>query len=366
MKKRRIVIASLLKPIDDTRMFEKMGVTFSDTGDYQVFIAGYPSSVKPVYPNIHFFALTSFKRISFGRLWAPFRIAQYIHQVKPDVLIVNTHELLIVGVLNRIFFGTRIIYDIQENYFRNILYSETFPKLLRPLLALWVRAKEKVTAPLFHWFYLAEKGYENEFTFFKNRFTIIENKAILPAGHKITVRSGYSQLLFSGTLAESTGVFEAIQLAIQLHHLNPSVRLNIIGYCSKAELLNKIKSVIKDHSFITLIGGNQLVPHQEIVNCIIKSDFGIISYPPSPHTQNSIPTKLYEYLSLQLPVIIQDKPSWKTLVQRCQGGISIDFKNFEVTELLEKMKATPFYTQPPSDTTWDTEAKKLLEVLKTI
>jgi len=366
MKKRRIVIASLLKPIDDTRMFEKMGVTLSETGDYEVFITGYPSSVKPVYPNIHFFALTSFKRISLGRLWAPLRIAQFIYQVKPDILMVNTHDLLIIGILNRIFFGTRIIYDIQENYFRNILYSEGFPKLLRPILASWVRVKEKVTAPFFHWFLLAEKGYENEFKFFKNRYTIIENKAIISPGHKISARSGYSQLLFSGTLAESTGVFEAIQLAVQLHHLNPSVRLNIIGYCSKVEVLNRIKLVIKDHSFVTLVGGDQLVPHQEIVNCIIKSDFGIISYPNSPHTENSIPTKLYEYFSYQLPIIIQEHPTWKELVSACHAGISIDFKNINGFDLAEKMKNGPFYTQTPKDTTWNKEAVKLLDAVKVI
>ncbi len=366
MKKRRIVIASLLKPIDDTRMFEKMGVTLSDSGDYEVFILGYPSKVKPAYPNIHFSPLPPFARISFGRLLAPLRIALKIREVRPDMLIVNTHELLIVALLNRIFFGTRIIYDIQENYFRNILYSEAFPQLLRPLLALWVRAKEKITASLFHWFFLAEKGYQNEFKFLKNRYTIIENKAMPPAGLKRTVRPGDGRLLFSGTLAESTGVFEAINLAIELNQLEPSIRLKIIGYCAKSELLNKIKLAIAAHNFITLTGGDQLVPHQEIVKSISNSDFGIIYYPHSPHTENSIPTKLYEYLSYQLPIIIQDKPAWKELISPCQAGISIDFQKLKASDLLEKMQTGMFYPRPAEDTTWDSEAIKLLEVLKTI
>lgn len=366
MKKRRILIASLLKPIDDTRMFEKMGVTFSDAGNYEVYIIGYPSKVKPAYPNIHFFRLNPFDRISFGRLWAPLKVALKIYQVKPHVLIVNTHELLIVASVNRIFFGTRIIYDIQENYFRNTLYSEAFPQLLRPLLALWIRAKEKITSPLFHWFCLAEKGYENEFKFFKNRYTIIENKAMLPAGLKRTAKPGYSHLLFSGTLAESTGIFEAILLAVKLHELDSSIRLTIVGHCAKPELLRKIKSTIASHDFITLIGGDQLVPHQEIVKVISTSHFGIICYPHSPHTANSIPTKLYEYLSYQLPIITQVNPAWEKLMSPCQAGITIDFQKFNPQALLEEMKVGSFYTQPAENTTWDSEAKKLLELLKTI
>ncbi len=327
---------------------------------------GYPSKIKPAYANIHFFPLASFSRISFGRFLAPLKIALNIHKAKPDILIVNTHELLIVGSLNRIFFGTRIIYDIQENYFRNILYSEALPKLFRPVFALWVRAKEKITSPLFHWFFLAEKGYQNEFKFFQNRYTTIENKAILPTGQKRIFRSGYNHLLFSGTLAESTGVFVAIRLAIELHQLDHSIRLMIIGYCAKSEILSKIRSTIASHGFITLIGGDQLVPHQEIVNSIATSNFGIICYPHSPHTQNSIPTKLYEYLSYQLPIIIQDKQVWRELISPCQAGISINFENLNAKALLEEMKVRSFYTQPAENTTWDSEAKKLLEALKTI
>src|SRR6185295_1201799 len=107
MKKRRIVIASLLKPVDDTRMFEKMAVTLSDSGQYEIYIIGHPSQNIPANANIHFFPLPAFSRISFGRLLAPLRVLRILYQVKPQILIVNTHELLIVAVLNRILFGTR-------------------------------------------------------------------------------------------------------------------------------------------------------------------------------------------------------------------------------------------------------------------
>ena len=88
MKKRRIVIASILKPVDDTRMFDKMGVTLSDTGNYEVFIIGYPSKDVPSYQNVQFLPLNAFSRISLGRLLAPIRIQRILHQVQPEILIV--------------------------------------------------------------------------------------------------------------------------------------------------------------------------------------------------------------------------------------------------------------------------------------
>ena len=383
MKKRRIVIASVLKPVDDTRMFEKMGVTLGDSGQYEIFIIGYPSIVVPAYANIHFLPLTAFPRISFGRLLAPLKILRILYQVNPQILIVNTHELLIVAVLNRILFGAKIIYDVRENYYRNILYAESFPVLLRPLLAGWVRLKEKVASPLFHHFFLAENGYQKEMSFFRNRSTLIENKAKVPPGLVRTHEPGKIRLLFSGTLAESTGVFQAIGLAKKLHALNDAIQLTLIGYCAKSETLKRIHDEIKGSAFIHLHGGNRLVPHPEVIEAIYASDFGIVCYPPSRHTENAIPTKLYEYLACRLPILLQHHRPWVELGSRYQACIAIDVPSADPGALLQQIQS-PFYTTPPADlsaeaasakaeavsaevgVTWESEAEKLLAALENI
>jgi len=375
MKKQRIVIASLLKPVDDTRMFEKMGVTLSDSGQYEIFIIGYPSKSTPAYTNIHFLPLTAFSRISPGRLLAPFKVLRIIHQVNPQILIVNTHELLIVAILNRILFGARIIYDVRENYYRNILYAGSFPLLLRPFLAAWVRLKEKVTSPIFHHFFLAENGYQKEMSFFRNRATVIENKATESKGFSRARMPGKIRLLFSGTLAESTGVFQAIDLAKKLHSLNYSIHLTLVGYCAKAETLRKIHQEIKESAFIQLHGGNYLVPHPEVIKAIYASDFGMICYPPSRHTENAIPTKLYEYLAGRLPIILQNHGPWVELASRYQACIAIDFPTIDPQALLQQM-LLPFYGSSPGEVsrlpqekagvTWESEGEKLLSVLDKI
>src|SRR5258706_1651226 len=367
MKKRRIVLASLLNPVDDTRMFEKMGMTLSDSERYEIFIIGSPSSVIPAYANIHFLSLTGFPRLSLARLLARQNVLRIVYKVNPEILIVNTHELLIVAVLNSILFGTKIVYDIRENYYRNILYAESFSVLLRPLLAGWVRLKEKVTSPLFHYFFLAENGYQKEMRFFRNRATLIENKAKLTTDLSRTRVPGKIRLLFSGTLAESTGVFQAISLAEKLHALNDSVALTLIGYCAKSETLRRIREKIRGSAFIQLHGGNLLVPHPEVIQAIYNSDFGIVCYPPSRHTENTIPTKLYEYLACKLPILLQNHRPLVELASRYQACIPIDVPSAEPRLLLQQMQSL-FYTTAPegSGVTWESEAEKLLVALKNI
>ena len=54
----------MLKPVDDTRLFEKIGVTLAEDGEYEVTIIGYPSVSKPNHPGIEFKALNHFERFS--------------------------------------------------------------------------------------------------------------------------------------------------------------------------------------------------------------------------------------------------------------------------------------------------------------
>jgi hypothetical protein len=367
MKKRRIVLASILKPVDDTRMFEKIGASLSKVGDYEIFVIGYPSKAdSKSQKSIIQIPLKSFNRISLGRLSAPWQIMKMIYEVKPELLIVNTHELLIVGILNRIFFGTRIIYDVRENYRRNILHTKAFPAPFRPLLAAGVRLKEKLTAPFFHAFFLAEKTYAQELGFLRNRHIILENKMVVPDGFKRSMRSEKIRLLFSGTLAESTGVFEAINLAKKLHQVDSKTELTIIGFCALPSTLSEIQKEITGLPFITLIGGDRLVPHDKILDSIANSDFGIICYPPSHHIENRIPTKLYEYLACRLPILLQKQESWVEICKPYQAALEVDFPNIQPSELLDLMASTSFYNSDPVNVTWASEEPRLLKKVSDI
>lgn len=364
MKKRRIVIASILKPVDDTRMLEKMAVTLGDSGKYDVFIIGYPSKPIHGYTNIVLLPLLPFPRLSLRRLVAPWKVFGMIHKVNPDIVIVNTHELLTVAILNRILFGTRIIYDIRENYFRNILYTEAFGRLLRPFLAAYVRLKEVMASPWIKLFLLAEQGYQNEVKFARPHL-VIENKAAISRPPVRQRHPGKIRLLFSGTLAESTGVFQAIQLARKLHQVEPAITLDLIGYCAKPGVLQKIREAIESYSFIQLLGGDRLVPHHDIIGAITNADFGLVCYPVSRQNENSIPTKVYEYLASRLPILLQQHPPWVALCKRWDACIPLDFESVDPAWLLQQMQQT-FYPTAPEEVTWEPEGLKLLAALDNI
>ena len=367
IKKRRIVLASLLKPVNDTRMFEKLGVSLAR--EYDVHVIGYEGQAPAGASSIAVHSLKPFRRISVARLLRVFTVLWTVLRLRPDVLIVCTHELLWISLAAKGLTGCRVIYDVQENYALNILHSPTFTPLLRPVAAGIVRIKERLSKLWVSLYILAEVGYEKELQFLGKRKVVLENKVrspqpgVHPPARKESERDTV-HLLFSGTLAETTGVFVAVDVASRLHALDSRIRLVIIGYCAHAGTLHKLKGLLKDKPFVTLQGGDQLVPHTAILDAIQTADFGIVSYPPNPSTIHSTPTKLYEYLAYQLPMLLIDHPAW---VARCvpyRAAVVFDPENFDGESTLRALKAGPFYTVPPHNVFWETEENKLFKAIR--
>jgi glycosyltransferase involved in cell wall biosynthesis len=364
MKKRSIVLASVLKPVNDSRMTKKMAVSLHQSERWNVHVIGF--GVSNTHLGIVLHGLGTFGRFSVSRLLAPWRIFFKTISIKPDVLIITTHELLLVSILMKLFSQTKICYDIQENYFFNILNTNAFPAFLRPVIALYVRAKETLLSPIISEFILAEKCYSQELPFLKTRFTILENKSLESA---IKPKFGLTQnlkLLFSGTLDDSTGVFDAIKLAKQLHESNANIELIVVGYAARHSVRQRLHALAVANKFIGLVGINSIVPHQDILKIIATADFGVISYPEQAHTQNRIPTKLYEYLANQLPILYDATANWADLIKKSEAGIAVKFQSPDVEPILEAMRSRNFYPTPVKNVTWKSEETALLKVLGTL
>lgn len=361
----RIVIASVLKPVDETRMFAKIGTALALAG-HEVHIVGFPTSqhTKPD-AAVRFYPIANktFSRLSFTRLLAPFKALRFALQVKPGYLIITTHELLIMAWWCKLLTGCSVIYDVQENYYRNIRFTNAFPAGIRFLLACWVRLKERLLHPIIQFYLLAEKGYQQELSFAKPHI-VLQNKItrVMAGQFKKENHTGYSRLLFTGTLAETTGVFQAIQLAEELHNLDPKIKLTLIGHCTTHATHRQLLELAKQKSFIAYQGSEQPVHHESILSAVSQADFGIVWYPPNPSTACSIPTKLFEYSGLNLAVLVSHNPETEQLVQQQGTGIILA-QPVDYPKLLVKMK-TFSLPRERQHSYFDEDVVALVEALK--
>ena len=341
-------------------MYERFTKTISRSNKYIIHLAGRPSTQPIQEENIHVHTIFNRKRLHISRLWAPLKYAILIIKVKPKKVIVNTPELLIVTILNKILFGYKIYYDVQENHFKNTWHNHYYPPIIKHLLAIVVRSIELLSHPFINKYLLAEKCYQNEMAFTRKKSTVVENKYNPIPFKKITKPTYETWLIFSGTIAKHYGIIEAIELTKKLYESDASIRLKIVGYCQQASILKHLITTAKTYPFIELIGGDTLVPHSTILSYIEAADYGLLSYQYNKSTANRIPTKFYEHIALSTPMIIQHNDFWKKLLKDTNSCIFIDYKKAKASETLQKIKGLkPENISQTLDPFWDAEAFKL-------
>ena len=204
--------------------------------------------------------------------------------------------------------------------------------------------------------------------FLGNKFTVIENKYATTARQRIAYKNPdphHINLLFTGTLSQENGLFDAIEWTKKLHKLDERVRLRIVGYCALRRELENLKEAIRELDYIELNGGDHLVPHQEIIEAIEKADFGFVLKHNNKGTNNEkLLTRIFEYTANQLPILLTDNPHWLSYCEQFNAAIVVSDSSHP-SQILANMKAGGFYDQGDTNVSlWSTEEAKLLALLK--
>ncbi len=371
MSEKRILIASLLKPINDTRMYEKLGLSLCKLPQAQVHIVGFQAPTPLGTPlNIKFHPLFNFRRLSLGRVTAQLAYFKLLQQLKPDLVIVCTHELLLASYLYCRQQQRPLVYDVQENYRLNLTSQDNYNALLKKLLGWSVGTMENLLARHVSHFLVAEQSYLQELSFLGHRYTLLENKYKKAASYTapstpVIISQEPLRLLYTGTIARLYGVFEAIELAEKLHQLTPGTTLTIMGYCADSATYQQLQQAMHGKPYITLVGGKVLVPHQQLLKAIVESNVALLPYQPHVSTFSCFPTKLYEYAAYALPMIVQYNPLWDDFLQASQAGFSVDFASIDAFEVLNHIRKMRFYEPGvPSGVFWVSEEKKLLKTIQ--
>jgi glycosyltransferase involved in cell wall biosynthesis len=367
MSKKKIAIVSILKPINDTRSYEKMAKSLAATSAYSITLIGAkPSNIKEysIPENIEFRPLPAFKRLGLKRFLMPLIVLKYLIKLKPELVVVNTPELLIVTIVNQIIFGVKIVYDLQENYFRNLIFQNNYLPIIKHILGGLVRLKEVFLAPFIHHFILAERGYEKELNFIRNRFTIVENKAFVHEQlHRKKSNSSNVRFLFTGNISENSGVLTALSFYSKIRKVIPNSSLTIIGHCPSSSLLKKLQNETEED--IELIISFTTIDHSKITKQITQCDFGIVSYKINPSNENCMPTKVFEYLAYGLPIISQTGTVWTDYALKHKACIPLNFEHLNVDEVVGQLKEFVNLNEPKDipEVRWISEEKKLISLM---
>lgn len=325
-KRPHMLHLTVQNPALHTRIFYKLALSQLAAG-WKVSVAGqcdaqhsFEESGVTIYP------IQPFSRLSPKRLTLRGRLYELVRTLRPDAVTIHAPELLPLAVRMHQKLGTRIWYDVHEDYQLDLHHAAHFPKWLRRPLGDAVRRMEQQALPSISVVTYAEESYADV-------LQAGDKSSILP--NLFTARSQTSPstvevaedpyFLFTGTLARERGTFAAIDCWEQLFP-TCGYPLIIAGQSARESIIAELQARIAASPYvgsIRLIGGSEYVPYSDIVALIQGCYAGLGLYEPLPHLVGKLPTKYFEHLALGRPLLYPAHGAWERFGKETGLGVGI-------------------------------------------
>ncbi|WPR76890.1 glycosyltransferase [Algoriphagus sp. NG3] len=363
-----VLIASSLKPVKDTRAWGKLGSSLQKTGIFQVNFMGFSQNPQENCKDENLYPSFSSQPTLGKRVLSQVNFSRTLFKLRPKILIVCTYEYLSLATFFKRILGYKLIYDVQENYVKNLELNPTLSSATKRKTGKLIRLMEKVAKV--DLYLLAEKCYAEEMPE-KSPFLILENKyegEIAPiAPFRIPRKNDYS-FLISGTLTPAFGTLEAIHWFREILKKFPAAELKIIGHCPLADFQTTLQKACENTPQIQLQSSIFPVPHEQIIAAYPTVDFAILAYQNSAAVKDKIPTKLFESAALGLPVLVSPNPKWQEFIAPFSGGISIDFSDLDnaLKHFEAALKLEYFTSLPGESVLWKSQHEKFITAITSL
>ena len=277
-------------------------------------------------------------------------------------------DLIPAGLLLKLL-GKKVIYDVHEDVPKDILSKEWIGSYrIRKIVSFLFRQLLKFSNLFFDRIIAATPGISKEFP--ENKTIVLRNVPYYTFMDSIkpdTVIKTVPSVIYAGGLTVIRGIREIIE-AVGL--LDGSVELWLLGWFEDSDYEKECKS-LDGWRHVKFFGVRSL---EETYAIMKRADIGIVNFLPVPNSVESLPNKVFEYLTCRLPVIMSDFAYWKELFGTCAvftdpadpadiaGKIKILAESPELrTKLILEGRR-----MIENEYSWESESKKLTQLYKNL
>ncbi len=241
-------------------------------------------------------------------LFGPFLAYKRVVNSKPDCVIFPDPELhlFLTPFVKR---KTRVICDVHEHY-EDVIYDRSWIKpLMRPIVSGILRVLSGVRNRFSDAVLVADSTFWNEGQY------LVTNQ---PSPSNFIINEqvpSNNRLVYVGDIRKSRGIEEMLQIV----SLNPEVTLDLIGPCNDDTNLIGMIEKYGVESRIKLHGRQ---PYETAWMLAKGAIAGLCFLHPTRAFSNVIPTKIWEYWSIGIPVLASDLPRQAELIRDANGGVT--------------------------------------------
>lgn len=224
-------------------------------------------------------------------------------------------ELLPVGVLLR-FLGRRAIYDVHDNLPKQIMGKHYIAKPLRRVLAGFINLTEAALSRSMSAIVTADANKEHRFRKYHPLVRAVHNYPLL---EELTLQNTHGRdprtICYIGGITRIRGVFELLEAIRTL-----DVRLILAGAFEPPGL----EAECRLHPSWEKVDYRGFLDRQGVADVLSLSSVGMVNLLPNENYLDSLPIKMFEYMSAAMPVVASNFPTWQAIVDRYRCGLCVD------------------------------------------
>ena len=214
--------------------------------------------------------------------------------------------------------GKRVIFDAHEDLPAQIMSKPYLSSLLRPTISSIAAVLERAMCRRIDGIVAATPYIRDKFLRMGVRTIDINNYPLLGELQSHASWSAkQAEVCYVGGIAASRGILEIVRaMAVT----KSKVRLNLAGKVAG----ESIEASLRAEPAWQLVNEHGFVNRDKIRDILTRSVAGLVTLHPLINYIDSLPIKMFEYMSAGIPVIASDFPLWREILIGNDCGILVD------------------------------------------
>lgn len=256
--------------------------------------------------------------------------------VNADIYHLHDPELIPTGLkLKKI--RKKVIFDAHEDVPKQLLGKPYLSRYVKYPLALIFKEYEKRCCPKFDAIVAATPYIREKFLTINEKTVDINNFPIL--GELCCQQDAWetkqNQICYIGGISRIRGIQEIVDA---MQFTCPGVRLQLGGVFNESDIANQVRAS-PGWSQVDELG---FLDRHEVKNVLTRCRAGLVILHPLSNYLDSLPVKMFEYMSAGIPVISSNFPLWKKIIEKHNCGFCVDpFSPREIAKAIDSLINNP-------------------------